>query len=187
MLRGKIISPLKQTVDKILANQEMSDIVRVIGAGFGNDNFDLNKMMFDKIVITSDQDSDGLDIELLLITFFYTYMRPLVEAGKLYRAVTPLYIISTKKDRIYCYTEKELEEWKNQNTEKYDLVHCKGLGELDAATLKEVCFEHQRYKRITVSDAKATTELLEILQGQSVAPRKQFIYDNATQLGFNFM
>ena len=95
MLRGKIVSPLKTAVDKILANQEMSDIVRVIGAGFDS-SFDVNKMNFDKIVITSDADSDGADIELLLITFFYTYMRPLVEAGKLYRAVTPLYIIRQK-------------------------------------------------------------------------------------------
>ena len=80
---------------KFVINQEISDIIRVIGAGFG-DNFDINKMMFDKIVITSDQDSDGSAIELLLITFFYTYMRPLVEAGKLYRAMTPLYIITQK-------------------------------------------------------------------------------------------
>ena len=88
-LRGKIISPLKTDVSKILQNQEMSDIIRVIGAGFGKD-FDVSKMNFNKVVITSDQDSDGFDIELLLLTFFYTYMRPLVEAGKLYRAVTPL-------------------------------------------------------------------------------------------------
>ena len=94
-LRGKIISPLKTEISKILQNQEMSDIIKVIGAGFGKD-FDINKMNFNKIVITSDQDSDGMDIELLLITFFYTYMRPLVEAGKLYRAVTPLYIIRQK-------------------------------------------------------------------------------------------
>lgn len=187
MLRGKIISPLKQTIDKILANQEMHDIIQVIGAGFGNDKFDITKMNFDKIVITTDQDSDGLDIELLLITFFYTYMRPLVEAGKLYRAVTPLYIITTKKDKYYCYTEQELEEWKKTHNEKYDLVHCKGLGEVSAATLKEICFENQRFKRITVSDATETIKLLEVLQGQSVTPRKQFIYDNAKQLGFNFM
>ena len=82
MLRGKTISPLKTSIDKILANQEMSDIIKVIGAGFGKD-FDVSKMNFNKIVITADQDSDGSDIELLLITFFYTYMRPLVEAGKL--------------------------------------------------------------------------------------------------------
>lgn len=186
MLRGKIISPLKQPIDKLLSNQEISDIIRVINAGFGND-FDINKMDFDKIVITSDQDSDGFAIELLLITFFYTYMRPLVEAGKLYRAVTPLYIITTKKDKHYCYTEQELDEWKENHSESYELSHCKGLGEVSAKVLKEICFENQRFKRITVSDAKATEELLNILEGPNVAPRKQYIYDNASALGFNFV
>lgn len=187
MLRGKTISPLKQSIDKILANQEMHDIIDVIGAGFGNDKFDVDKMQFDKIVITSDADSDGADIELLLITFFYTYMRPLVEAGKLYRAVTPLYIVTTKKDKYYCYTEEELAEWKSQHNESYELTHCKGLGEINASVLKEICFDHQRFKRITISDIEGATKILEVLQGQAVAPRKQFIYDNATKLGFNFM
>ena len=125
MLRGKTISPLKTAVDKILANQEMSDIVKVIGAGFAQ-TFDVGKMNFDKIVITSDADSDGADIELLLITFFYTYMRPLVEAGKLYRAVTPLYIIRHKNNEYYCYSDEELEEWKKTHTGTYDLLRAKG-------------------------------------------------------------
>ena len=126
MLRGKVLSVLKTTVDKVLSNQEYSDIIKVIGAGFGNDKFDVNKMNFNKIVITSDQDSDGFAIELLLITFFYTYMRPLVEAGKLYRAVTPLYIVTTKKQKYYCYSEEELTNWKETHTETYELAHCKG-------------------------------------------------------------
>ena len=126
MLRGKVLSVLKTTVDKVLSNQEYSDIIKVIGAGFGNDKFDVNKMNFNKIVITSDQDSDGFAIELLLITFFYTYMRPLVEAGKLYRAVTPLYIVTTKKQKYYCYSEEELTNWKKTHTETYELAHCKG-------------------------------------------------------------
>ena len=126
MLRGKTISPLKTTIDKILANQEMSDIIRVIGAGFGNENFDINKMNFDKIVITADQDADGFSIELLLITFFYTYMRPLVESGKLYRAVTPLYIIRQRDKEYYCYTEKELEDWKLAHSGTYELLRAKG-------------------------------------------------------------
>ena len=185
-LRGKILSVLKCDKAKIFDNQELSDIIRVIGAGFDKD-FDVNKMNFDKIVITSDQDSDGMAIELLLITFFFTYMRPLVEAGKLYRAVTPLYIITTKKEKIYCYSEQEFEDWKNNTKEKYEVAHCKGLGEVNAEVLKDICFEHQRYKRITVSDALATKNLLEVLEGSAVAPRKQFIYDNANQLGFNFV
>jgi DNA gyrase/topoisomerase IV subunit B len=126
MLRGKVISPLKTPIDKILANQEMSDIIRVIGAGFGNDNFDVNKMNFDKIVMTTDQDSDGADIELLLTTFFYTYMRPLVEAGKLYRAVTPLYIVRKKNEELYFYSDRELDEWKVTARGDYDLLRAKG-------------------------------------------------------------
>lgn len=121
----KIISPLKTEISKILQNQEMSDIIRVIGAGFGKD-FDINKMNFNKIVITSDQDSDGMDIELLLITFFYTYMRPLVEAGMLYRAVTPLYIVRQKDKELYFYSEEELNNWKAKSTGKADILRAKG-------------------------------------------------------------
>lgn len=124
MLRGKIVSPLKTPIDKILANQEMSDIIKVIGAGFGKD-FDLSKCQFNKIVITSDQDSDGADIELLLIAFFYTYMRPLVEAGMLYRAVTPLYIVRKGKEELYFYSDKELNDWK-VNKSGYDILRAKG-------------------------------------------------------------
>lgn len=186
MLRGKILSTLKTTKDKIFANQELSDIIRVIGAGFDKE-FDINKMQFDKIVITSDQDSDGMNIELLLITFFYTYMRPLVEAGKLYRAVTPLYIVKRKgKEDLYFYTDEELETWEATNKATFELVRCKGLGEIDPKDLKAVCFEQERFKRITVSDAKETEKLLETLMGTNVNPRKQYIYDNATRLGFNF-
>lgn len=185
MLRGKVISPLKQSIDKILANQEISDIIKVIGGGFGKD-FDLSKVQFDKIVITSDQDSDGMDIELLLLTFFYTYMRPLVEAGMVYRAVTPLYIMRQKGKEYYAYSDTELEEWRNQNPGTFELVRAKGLGELNAQDLKKVCFDNQRFKRIMVTDCEATTELLETLQGQAVGPRKQYIYDNAHKLGFNF-
>lgn len=185
MLRGKVVSPLKTDIAKILQNQEMSDIIRVIGAGFGKE-FDVNKMNFNKIVITSDQDSDGADIELLLLTFFYTYMRPLVEAGKLYRAVTPLYIIRQKDKEYYCYSETELAQWKESHTGSYDLLRAKGLGELNPADLHRVCFLNERYKRITISDAQKATELLEILQGPSVEPRKKYIYENATALGFEF-
>ena len=115
MLRGKIISPLKTEVTKILQNQEMSDIIRVIGAGFGKD-FDVTKMQYDKIVITSDADSDGSDIALLLTTFFFTYMRPLVEQGRLYRAVTPLYIVKNGKEELYFYTEEEMAEYRRTHS-----------------------------------------------------------------------
>ena len=185
MLRGKTISPLRTSVDKILANQEMSDIIRVIGAGFG-DKFDINKMQFDKIVITSDADSDGDDIALLLTTFFFTYMRPLVEAGKLYRAVTPLYIVRKKDEELYFYNDDEYNKWAETASGSYDLVRAKGLGELNPADLHDVCFKDQRFKRLTVSDCNKTVELLNILEGPSANLRKQYIYDNAEKLGFEF-
>ena len=186
MLRGKIISPLKTSLDKILANQEMSDIIKVIGGGFGNDNFNVSKMNFNKIVITTDADSDGADIELLLITFFFTYMRPLIEEGKLYRAVTPLYIVRHGKEELYFYTEEEMDNFKATHKSGYDILRAKGLGELNAKDLHKVCFKDQRFKRITISDAEKTKRLLDTLQGKAVAPRKQFIYDNAARLGFDF-
>lgn len=185
MLRGKVISPLRTEVSKLLQNQEISDIIRVIGAGFGND-FDVNKMNFDKIVITSDQDSDGFSIELLLITFFFTYMRPLVEAGKLYRAVTPLYIAKKGEEEVHFYTEKEYSDWKEKGYKNYNILRAKGLGELDAEQLQKICFQNERYKKITVSDVEATINLLNILEGPNVEPRKKYIYDNAKELGFHF-
>lgn len=125
MLRGKILSTLKCNINKIFANQELSDIIKIINAGFGKD-FDITKADFNKVIITSDQDSDGLNIELLLITFFYTYMRPLVEAGMLYRAVTPLYIIRQSGKEYYCYSDNELEDWKKFHKGNYDLLRAKG-------------------------------------------------------------
>lgn len=113
-------------------------------------------------------------------------MRPLVEAGKLYRAVTPLYIIRQKGKEYYAYTEEELEKWKQEHSGNYELIRAKGLGELNPQDLRKVCFEQERYKRITISDAQAADDLLEILMGSQVAPRKQYIYDNAIELGFTF-
>ena len=127
-----------------------------------------------------------MNIELLLITFFYTYMRPLVEAGKLYRAVTPLYIVRQSGKEHYFYSDDELEEWKKHNARGFELVRAKGLGEINASDLKSVCFEKQRYKRITINDAAQTSELLEILMGPNADLRKKYIYENATRLGFNF-
>lgn len=186
-LRGKTVSPLKCTIDKLLQNQEINDIIKIIGAGFAND-FDVSKMNFDKVIITSDQDSDGFAIELLLITFFFTYMYPLVEAGKLYRAVTPLYIIKDSKGNNieYFYSEEEMNNYrKNTKANSYSVIRAKGLGEVNSQVLKEVCFDIQRYKKITVSDYQKSKELLNILEGKDVEPRKQFVYDNAERLGFN--
>lgn len=163
----------------------MHDLIRVIGAGFDS-SFDVNKMNFSKILIATDQDSDGMDIELMLTTFFFRYMRPLVEAGKLYRAVTPLYIVRRNGKEQYFYTEEEYQTWRVSDG-KGEVTRAKGLGELNAADLHAVCFEHERYKRLVLSDIKATTDLLETLMGSAIEPRKQYIYNNAERLGFNFV
>lgn len=185
LLRGKISSPLKTDLSKLMTSTEVVDLSKHIGAGFGND-FDASKIAYDKVIIATDADSDGEHIELELITLFFTYMRPLITSGKLYRAVTPLYIIRDGKKESYCWTEDEYQEWRKLG-KKGDVTRAKGLGELNAEDLKAVCFENQRYKRITVSDAEKAEELLNILMGSSAEARKQYIYDNADKLGFNFV
>ncbi len=185
LLRGKIASPLKTDIHKLMSSTEVADLTKHINAGFG-DTFDASKIAYDKIVIASDADSDGEHIELELITLFFTYMRPLIEVGKLYRAVTPLYIIRDSKKESYCWTEEEYQEWRKSG-KKGEITRAKGLGELNAKDLKAVCFENQRYKRITISDAKAAEELLNVLMGGSAEARKQYIYNNAERLGFNFV
>lgn len=168
-----------------MSSTEVVDLTNHIGAGFG-DNFDASKIAYDKVIIATDADSDGEHIELELITLCFTYMRPLIEAGKLYRAVTPLYIIRDGKKEFYCWTEEEYQEWRKLG-KKGDVTRAKGLGELNAKDLKAVCFENQRYKRITINDAKKAEELLNILMGSSAEARKQYIYNNAERLGFNFV
>lgn len=186
LLKGKILSPLKSDPTKLLQNQEISDLVRIIGAGFGSD-FDLSKANFDKIVIFSDSDSDGDQICLLLMGFFYTYMKDLVLAGKLYRGAAPLYTVSKGKEEYLFYTDKEYRNWQLENsTNGYKVLRGKGVGEMDPEDLHRLCFNSERFKRFIVDNQEETKDLLEILLGTAVAPRKQYIYDNATELGFHF-
>lgn len=119
----KIASPLKTDLNKLMLSTEVADLTKHIGAGFGS-SFDPNKIAYDKIIIASDADSDGEHIELELVTLFFTYMRPLIEAGKLYRAVTPLYIIRDGKKESYCWTEEEYQEWRK--TGRGEVTRAKG-------------------------------------------------------------
>lgn len=184
LLRGKIISPLKTEPSKILQNQEMSDLVRIIGAGFGKD-FDISKAQFDKVVIFSDSDSDGDQICLLLMGFFYTYMRELVTEGRLYRGAAPLYTVKKGEEELYFYTDKEYNNWqKDADTSRCRILRGKGVGELQAEDLHRLCFASERFKRLTVENEDESAALLDILLGSQVAPRKQYIYDNAVELGF---
>lgn len=186
LLRGKILSPLKSDPAKLLQNQEISDLVRIIGAGFGP-NFDLSKANFSKIVIFSDSDSDGDQICLLLMGLFYTYMKDLVLAGNLYRGAAPLYTVSKGQEEYLFYTDKEYRQWQEKNsTTGFKVLRGKGVGEMDAVDLHRLCFDSERFKRFVVDNQEETNELLETLLGTAVAPRKQYIYDNATELGFHF-
>lgn len=186
LLRGKILSPLKSDITKLLQNQEISDLVRIIGGGFGN-TFDVNKMNFDKIVIFSDSDSDGDQICLLLMGLFYTYMKDLVLAGKLYRGAAPLYTLTKGKEEHLFYTDKEYRNWQAKNsTSGYTVLRGKGTGEMNPDDLHRLCFNSERFKRFVVDDPEETNALLTILLGPAVPPRKQYIYDNATELGFHF-
>ena len=186
LLRGKILSPLKSDTTKLRQNQEISDLVRIIGGGFGN-TFDVNKMNFDKIVIFSDSDSDGDQICLLLMGLFYTYMKDLVLAGKLYRGAAPLYTLTKGKEEHLFYTDKEYRNWQAKNsTSGYTVLRGKGTGEMNPDDLHRLCFNSERFKRFVVDDPEETNALLTILLGPAVPPRKQYIYDNATELGFHF-
>lgn len=186
LLRGKILSPLKSDTTKLLQNQEISDLVRIIGGGFGN-TFDVNKMNFDKIVIFSDSDSDGDQICLLLMGLFYTYMKDLVLAGKLYRGAAPLYTLTKGKEEHLFYTDKEYRNWQAKNsTSGYTVLRGKGTGEMNPDDLHRLCFNSERFKRFVVDNPEETDALLTILLGPAVPPRKQYIYDNATELGFHF-
>ena len=186
LLRGKILSPLKSDPMKLLQNQEISDLVRIIGAGFGP-SFDLSKANFAKVVIFSDSDSDGDQICLLLMGLFYTYMKDLVLDGRLYRGAAPLYTVSKGQEEHLFYTDKEYRQWQEKNsTAGYTVLRGKGTGEMNPADLHRLCFNSERFKRFVVDNQEETSALLEILLGTAVAPRKQYIYDNATELGFHF-
>lgn len=186
LLRGKILSPLKSDTTKLLQNQEISDLVRIIGGGFGS-TFDVHKMNFDKIVIFSDSDSDGDQICLLLMGLFYTYMKDLVLAGKLYRGAAPLYTLTKGKEEHLFYTDKEYRNWQAKNsTSGYTVLRGKGTGEMNPGDLHRLCFNSERFKRFVVDNPEETDALLTILLGPAVPPRKQYIYDNATELGFHF-
>lgn len=183
LLRGKIISALKTDLGKMLKNQEIHDLIQLIGAGLG-DSFDISKTKFNNVVIATDSDVDGAHIELLLLTFFFTYMRPLVEHGFVYRASAPLYTLTKGKEMIHLYSEQEYKEYREtNNVDGYDIVRQKGLAETSATVLHDTCFKNETYRQITIDDCEKAEELLEVLMGKAIEGRKQYIYDNAENYG----
>ena len=181
-IRGKILNVEKATLDKILANEEIRSLFTAMGTGFGGD-FDLSKARYQKLVIMTDADVDGSHIRTLLITLFYRYMRPAVEAGYIYIAQPPLYKLKQGKNEYYIQNDKELEEKLKELPAhpKPQLSRYKGLGEMDAEQLWETTMNPENRSRLQVSveDAAEADQILDILMGDRVEPRREFIESNA--------
>lgn len=181
-IRGKILNVEKATLDKILANEEIRSLFTAMGTGFGGD-FDLSKARYQKLVIMTDADVDGSHIRTLLITLFYRYMRPAVEAGYIYIAQPPLYKLKQGKNEYYIQNDKELEEKLKELPAhpKPQLSRYKGLGEMDAEQLWETTMnpENRSMLQVSVEDAAEADQILDILMGDRVEPRREFIENNA--------
>ncbi len=180
-LRGKIINVEKARLNRMLENKEIRSIISAIGAGIGED-FDPDECRYHKIIIMTDADVDGAHIRTLLFTFFYRYMRPLLERGYLYMAQPPLYKITKGGGVRYAYREEDkqdiLDEWGKRGV---SIQRYKGLGEMNPKELWETTMnpENRKLAKVTVEDAERADELFNLLMGKEVSPRKEFIKQNA--------
>ncbi len=181
-LRGKILNVEKATEERIFKNAEIGNMITAIGAGI-RDNFDITKIRYHKIVIMTDADVDGDHIRILLLTFFYRFMKPLIDGGFVYIAQPPLYKIDLKTQSYYAYNDSQLDELKKALLLKagYPFQRYKGLGEMDAQQLWETTMDPKARKmiRITVDDAAQADKSFAELMGDAVEPRKDFISKNA--------
>jgi DNA gyrase subunit B len=180
-LRGKIINVEKARLDKILNNEEIRAMITAMGTGIGND-FDIEKARYHKLIIMTDADVDGSHIRTLLLTFFYRFMRPLIEAGYVYIAQPPLYKVSKGKDAHYAYSDGELDILLNKiGRDNYGIQRYKGLGEMNPDQLWETTMnpEVRTILQVSMDDAIVADEIFTILMGDKVEPRREFIQTHA--------
>ncbi|HWI34686.1 MAG TPA: toprim domain-containing protein, partial [Lapillicoccus sp.] len=193
-IRGKILNVQKASIADMLKNAECAAIIQVIGAGSGR-TFDLDAARYGKVIIMSDADVDGAHIRTLLLTLFFRYMRPLVEAGRVYAAMPPLHRLEVlngagkKNEYVYTYNEAEMRRTraaieKRGKRIKEPPQRYKGLGEMDADQLADTTMDprHRTLRRVTLGEAEAAEKMFELLMGNDVAPRKDFIVDSAAAL-----
>ncbi len=178
-LRGKVLNTEKAKMEEILKNEEINTMIHTIGAGVGSD-FNVEDSSYDKVIIMTDADDDGAHIQILLITFFYRYMKPLIEHGKLYIALPPLYKIDYGKKHFYAWTDEELDEVKKKNSGKPGVQRYKGLGEMNADQLWETTMnpDTRMLIRVTIEDASIAEKRVSVLMGDKVEPRKEWIEQN---------
>ena len=182
-LRGKILNVEKARLDKILNSEEIKNMITAFGCGIGDD-FNIEKLRYHKIIIMTDADVDGAHIRTLLLTFFYRYMKPLIEGGYVYAAQPPLFKVKKGKEEWYTYSDAEQERLLASIADKpgkADIQRYKGLGEMDAEQLWETTmdYNHRTLVQITLEDSAAADEIFTTLMGDKVPPRKKFIEENA--------
>ena len=181
---GKMLNVEKARVDRIYGNDKLSPLIAALGGGIGED-FDIEKLRYHKIVIMSDADVDGAHIRTLLLTFFFRYMRPLIENGFVYSAVPPLYKLTRGKQVRVAYSDEERDmisvQLRGDSNAKIDIQRYKGLGEMNKEELWETTMDPERrtLRRITLDDARRADEIFSILMGEQVEPRKEWIEKNA--------
>ena len=179
-LRGKIINVEKANPHRVFENAEIGNIITALGTGI-HDEFDISKLRYHKVIIMTDADVDGSHIRILLLTFFYRYMQPLIEAGHVYIAQPPLYKVEYGKTVEYAYNDAQLEEIRARATGKMSIQRYKGLGEMDYQQLSETTMDpaYRTLLRVSLDDAIEADRVFDMLMGEKVEPRKKYILDNA--------